>query len=176
MRKIEESSIVVNSDPNFGRIRRPFLIHPEKNLVANLFNTSNDSVINNTNNDIIDDDDEEEDDIDEENIYEKSIGEQVLHTPINDTHRLFSSKNRFGKTFINSIPLKRILVPKSKSPNIKNHGHTRGRTVPRKKHTNLQKSQTSINKLFSLNKEFLHCRNCMLIIAMGRYGKYYFNK
>ena len=101
MRKIEESSIVVKSDPNFDRIRSPFLIHPEKNLVLNLFNTSNDSAINNTNNDIIDDDDEEEDDIDEENIYEKLIGEQVLHTPMNDTHRLFSNKNRFGKTFIN---------------------------------------------------------------------------
>jgi len=176
MRKIEESSIVVNSDPNFGRIRRPFLIHPEKNLVANLFNTSNDSVINNTNNDIIDDDDEEEDDIDEENIYEKSIGEQVLHTPINDTHRLFSSKNRFGKTFINSIPLKRILVPKSKSPNIKNHGNIRNRNEFKKAYETLKKNTTQKNEIFSLNNDFLHCRNCMLIVALNRYGKYYFNK
>jgi hypothetical protein len=169
-----DSSIAVKSDSNISRVKRPFMNLPEK--VLNQFNTSNDnSVINNTNNDI--DDDEEEDEINEENIFEKSIGEQLLHTPINDTHRLFSSNNRFGKANINSLPLKRILVPKSKSPNIKNHGNIRNKNNDFKKaYELLKKNTTQKNEIFTLNSDFLHCRNCMLIVALSRYGKYYFNK
>jgi hypothetical protein len=168
-----DSSIAVKSDSNVPRTNRPFMNLQEN--VLNRINTSNDnSVINNTNNDI--DDFEEEDDINEENIYENSIGEQVLHTPINDTHRLFSSKNRFGKAIINSIPLKRILVPKSKSPNIKNHLNTKNKNETKKAYDNPNKNTTAKNELFSLNNNFLHCRNCMLIVALNKYGKYYFNK
>ena len=173
MRKKEISSIDVNSDPNYRRIKKPFIIHQEKkpSYVPNLLRNSNDSIINNSNNDIMDDDEN----INEENIFDKSIGEQILHTPINETHRLFSSKTRFGKSFINSIPLKRILIPKSKSPNIRSHGSYRFRNE-KKNNDNLKKNLTSINKIFSLNNDFLHCRNCMLIVALSRYGKYYFNK
>lgn len=165
MRIKNNNSNVGNSSRNNSANKKSLNFYRENKFKKdnNIVNNSSDSVINNSNNDILDD----IEDIDEEHYF---------HMPINESHRFFSGKAQFGKTYINSIPLKRVLVPKSKSPNIKNHGHTRGRTVPRKKHTNLQKSQTSINKLFSLNKEFLHCRNCMLIIAMGRYGKYYFNK
>ena len=172
MRQKETSTIVVNLDPNYRRNKRPFINHQEKklSLVPNLLRNSNDSIINNSNNDILDDEN-----INEENIFDKSIGEQILHTPINETHRLFSSKTRFGKSFINSIPLKRILVPKSKSPNIRNHGSYKNRNE-KKNNDNLKKNLTSINKIFSLNNDFLHCRNCMLIVALSRYGKYYFNK
>ena len=172
MRQKETSTIVVSLDPNYRRNKRPFINHQEKklSLVPNLLRNSNDSIINNSNNDILDDEN-----INEENIFDKSIGEQILHTPINETHRLFSSKTRFGKSFINSIPLKRILVPKSKSPNIRNHGSYKNRNE-KKNNDNLKKNLTSINKIFSLNNDFLHCRNCMLIVALSRYGKYYFNK
>ena len=117
----------------------------------------------------------DDEDIDEENIFEKTIGEQILHTPINETHRLFSSKTKFGKTFINAIPLKRILVPKSKSPNIRNHGILRKRNEIKLNNDSLKKNLTSNDAIFSLNNDFLHCRNCMLIVALSRYGKYYFN-
>ena len=172
MRKKVDSTIIVNSDPNY-HWKRPFINHQGKQIsfVPKLLKNSNDSIINNSNNDIFDDDE----DINEENIFDKSIGEQILNTPINESHRLFSSKTRFGKTFINTIPLKRILIPKSKSPDIKNHGSYRNRNERRKKDS-LKKNLTSINKIFSLNNDFLHCRNCMLIVALSRYGKYYFNK
>lgn len=174
MRKKEDSysSIAVNLGQEHLRNRRPFLHLQEnkKSNVTSLFSNSNDSVINNTNNDIMDDED-----IDEENIFEKTIGEQILHTPINETHRLFSSKTKFGKTFINAIPLKRILVPKSKSPNIRNHGILRKRNEIKLNNDSLKKNLTSNDAIFSLNNDFLHCRNCMLIVALSRYGKYYFN-
>lgn len=183
MRNKEESSIVVNSDPNYSRTLKPFIHFQENksNIVANLFNTSNDSVINNSNNDIIDDEDDDINDINEENIFDKSIGDQILLTPINDTHRLFSNKNRFGKTFINSGPLRRIMVPKSKSPNIKNYGSMRERNEHNYKNAKnaleaLKKGSSAKNEIFSKNSDFLHCRNCMLIIALSKYGKYSFNK
>jgi len=171
MQKRESSSIVVNSDSNLPRARRPLIINQEKtiSITQNFINNSDDNIINNPNNDIFD-----EDDIDEENIFEKTIGDKILHTPINDTHRLFLSKNKFGKTFINSIPLKRILVPKSKSPNIKNYG--RNKNDFQKINDNNKKNLTTKDDLIDLNNDFLHCRNCMLVIALNRYGKYYFNK
>ena len=171
MQKRESSSIVVNSDSNLPRARRPLIINQEKtiSITQNFINNSDDNIINNANNDIFD-----EDDIDEENIFEKTIGDKILHTPINDTHRLFLSKNKFGKTFINSIPLKRILVPKSKSPNIKNYG--RNKNDFQKINDNNKKNLTTKDDLIDLNNDFLHCRNCMLVIALNRYGKYYFNK
>ena len=170
----EISSIVVKSDPNYPISRRRFLTHPDKNISQNFLNNSNDSVINNTNNDLLDD--MEENDVDEENIFEKTIGNKILQTPINETHRLFSSKNRFGKTYINSIPLKRIMVPRSKSPNIRNHGNIKNRTAFKNAFDNLSKNTTRKNEVFSSNNDFLHCRNCMLIVALNRYGKFYFNK
>ena len=182
----KEDSIVVKSDSNYSNIRKPLIHLPDNksNIITNLFNTSNDSVINNSNNEIIDADDENDDDINdinEENIFDKSIGDQILLTPINDTHRLFSNKNRFGKTFINSIPLRRIMVPKSKSPNIKSHGSMRNRNENNYKNAKnvldtLRKGSSTKNEIFSLNSDFLHCRNCMLIVALSKYGKYSFNK
>ena len=177
MWKKEDSSFVMNSDP-ISRKKKPFINKKENQipLVSNLFNTSNDSIINNSN-DIIDLEDDDDDDINEENIYEKSIiGDQHLLTPINETHRMFSSKNRFGKTYINSIPLKRIMVPRSKSPNIRNHGNIKNRTAFKNAFDNLSKNTTRKNEVFSSNNDFLHCRNCMLIVALNRYGKFYFNK
>ena len=170
----EISSIVVKSDPNYPISRRRFLTHPDKNISQNFLNNSNDSVINNTNNDLLDD--MEENDVDEENIFEKTIGNKILQTPINETHRLFSSKNRFGKTFINSMPLKRILIPKSKSPSIKNHGKIKIRKDLRNHCDNIKINLTTRNEIIELNNDFLHCRNCMMIIALNRYGKFYFNK
>ena len=172
MQKESLSSIVVNSDSNIPRIRRPLIIaNKEKNhtITQNFIINSNENIINNTNNDIFD-----EDDIDEENIFEKTIGDKILHTPINDTHRLFLSKNKLGKTFINSIPLKRIIVPKSKSPNIRNYG--RNKNDFQKINDNIKKNLTTKDDLIDLNNDFLHCRNCMLVVALNRYGKYYFNK
>ena len=172
MEKKEISSIVVKSDSNLPRTRRPFIVHQEKKIpiIKNPFNNSNDSVINNSNNDISDED--EVDDIDEENIFEKTIGNKVFQTPFNDSHRLFLSQNRFGKTFINSMPLKRILVPKSKSPNIRNYGRIRNRNEFLHSNAFVKKNLTTKNKINNLNDDFLHCRNCMMIIALSRYGKY----
>jgi hypothetical protein len=172
MQKKESSSIVVNSDSNLPRARRPFLINQEKKiaLTQNFLINSDDDIINNTNNDIFD-----EDDIDEENIFEKTIGDKILHTPINDTHRLFLSKNKFGKTFINSKPLKKILVPKSKYPNIKNDGRNKNDSQ-KTNDNNTNKNLTTKDELIDLNNDFLHCRNCILVVALNRYGKYYFNK
>ena len=172
MQKRESSSIVVNSDSNLLRVRRPLIINQEKTLsiTQNFINNSNDDIINNTNNDIFDGDD-----VDEENIFEKTIGDKILHTPINDTHRLFLSKNKFGKNYINSIPLKRILVPKSKSPNIKNYGRNKN-DFQKINDNNNKNNLTTKDDLIDLNNDFLHCRNCMLVVALNRYGKYYFNK
>jgi hypothetical protein len=172
MQKRESSSIVVNSDSNLLRARRPLIINQEKTLsiTQNFINNSNDDIINNTNNDIFDGDD-----VDEENIFEKTIGDKILHTPINDTHRLFLSKNKFGKSYINSIPLKRILVPKSKSPNIKNYGRNKN-DFQKINDNNNKNNLTTKDDLIDLNNDFLHCRNCMLVVALNRYGKYYFNK
>ena len=172
MQKRESSSIVVNSDSNLLRVRRPLIINQEKTLsiTQNFINNSNDDIINNTNNDIFDGDD-----VDEENIFEKTIGDKILHTPINDTHRLFLSKNKFGKSYINSIPLKRILVPKSKSPNIKNYGRNKN-DFQKINDNNNKNNLTTKDDLIDLNNDFLHCRNCMLVVALNRYGKYYFNK
>ena len=172
MQKRESSSIVVNSDSNLLRVRRPLIINQEKTLsiTQNFINNSNDDIINNTNNDIFDGDD-----VDEENIFEKTIGDKILHTPINDTHRLFLSKNKFGKSYINSVPLKRILVPKSKSPNIKNYGRNKN-DFQKINDNNNKNNLTTKDDLIDLNNDFLHCRNCMLVVALNRYGKYYFNK
>ena len=172
MQKRESSSIVVNSDSNLLRVRRPLIINQEKTLsiTQNFINNSNDDIINNTNNDVFDGDD-----VDEENIFEKTIGDKILHTPINDTHRLFLSKNKFGKSYINSIPLKRILVPKSKSPNIKNYGRNKN-DFQKINDNNNKNNLTTKDDLIDLNNDFLHCRNCMLVVALNRYGKYYFNK
>ena len=172
MQKRESSSIVVNSDSNLLRVRRPLIINQEKilSITQNFINNSNDDIINNTNNEIFDGDD-----VDEENIFEKTIGDKILHTPINDTHRLFLSKNKFGKSYINSIPLKRILVPKSKSPNIKNYGRNKN-DFQKINDNNNKNNLTTKDDLIDLNNDFLHCRNCMLVVALNRYGKYYFNK
>lgn len=104
MRKRLNSSLPCNSGVKFTRLGKPFIdsIDDKFPLASNLFNNSNDSIINNNNNDFIDD----VDDINEENIYENLIGENILSTPINDTHRLFSNKLRFGKTLTN-MPLKK---------------------------------------------------------------------
>ena len=185
MRKKEVSQIVPNSNPNFLRRSKPFITLKEKKLkiVSNLFNTSNESIINNTNNDILGDDSNEINnkakDINEENIHDNSLAEQILNTPpINDTHRMSSNKNRFGKTYINSIPLKRILIPRSKSPIIQKHNHINLRNVNAFKNTSntIIKSIKNKKEIFSSNDDFLHCRNCMIIIALNRYGKYFFNK
>ena len=183
MRKKEESSKILKSDSNIPKGRNPYLIQKEKKfpLFSNLFNTSNDSIMNNSNNDIIinNENDDDLDDINEENIFEKSIGDQVLLTPINETHRLFSSKNRFGKGFINSIPVKKNIVHKSKSPDNKSQKNLRNRNAFKNAYYNLTKSgkkTSEKNEIFASNNDFLHCRNCMLIVAINRYGKFYFNK
>ena len=187
MRKKEESSKILKSDSNITKGRNPYLIQKENklHLFSNLFNTSNDSIINNSNNDIIinnENDDDDFDDINEENIFEKSFADQVILTPINETHRLFSSKSRFGKGFINSIPVKKNTVNKSKSPDNKSQNNLRKRNAFKNAYDNLTKSAKKINKtnetyeIFFSNNEFLHCRNCMLIVAINRYGKFFFNK
>ena len=186
MRKKEESSKVLKSDSNIPKGRNPYLIPKENkyHLFSNLFNTSNDSIINNSNNDIIinnENDDDDFDDINEENIFEKSFGDQVLLTPINETHRLFSSKSRFGK-FINSIPIKKNIAHKSNSPDYKSQKNLRNINAFKNAYDNLTRSakkendEHKKNEIFSSNNDFLHCRNCMLIVAINRYGKYYFNK
>ena len=101
MRKRFNSSLPSNSGVKFTRLGKPF-IEDKFSIASNLFNNSNDSIINNTNNDLVDD----VDDINEENINENAIGENILSTPINDTHRLFSNKHIFGKT-LNNMPLKK---------------------------------------------------------------------
>jgi hypothetical protein len=174
MRNKEDSSISAFSINNLPRGRRPF-IHRQENkipVLSNLLlNNSNDSILNNENNE---DDDEN---FDNENIFENPFGDHHLLTPINESHRFLSNKNRFGKTYINSKPLKKILVPKSrsKSPTIKNIGSLRNRNEF-KIIDNLKKNATERNEILSSNRDFLHCRNCMLAIALNRYGKYYFNK
>ena len=174
MKNKEQSSISALSINNLPRIRRPF-IHRQENkipVLSNLLlNNSNDSIVNKENNE---DDDEN---FDNENIFENPFGDHHLLTPINESHRFLSNKNRFGKTYINSKPLKKILVPKSrsKSPTIRNNGSLRNRNEF-KMIDNLKKNATERNEILSSNRDFLHCRNCMLIIALNRYGKYYFNK
>ena len=119
MKNKEQSSISALSINNLPRIRRPF-IHRQENkipVLSNLLlNNSNDSIVNKENNE---DDDEN---FDNENIFENPFGDHHLLTPINESHRFLSNKNRFGKAYINSKPLKKILVPKSrsKSPTIRN--------------------------------------------------------
>ena len=180
MSEKDDLSNGIRSEIILPKNKKPFTGKEEKKQITiNLFNNSNDSIINNTNNDFMDEDDI---DVDEENIFEKTIGEKFLHTPINESHRLFTNKNRFGKTFINSYPLRRILIPKSKSPNIKNYGNFLNRNEIKLSNDNLKKNLTTNNvnnvnnTIFSSNNDFLHCRNCMLIVALNRYGKYYFNK
>jgi multimeric flavodoxin WrbA len=73
------------------------------------------------------------------------------------------------------------MVPKSKSPNIKNYGSMRERNEHNYKNAKnaleaLKKGSSAKNEIFSMNSDFLHCRNCMLIIALSKYGKYSFNK
>jgi hypothetical protein len=168
MKKDEDSSIRANSSINFPRSRRPFISLPQNNKkkhITNLFNISNES-INNSNNDIIEDEDDE---FDDENIQEKTVIEH-LRTPINDNHKFFSSKNKFGKTYINTIPIKKKLSPKSKSPIIKNLGIIRHRNDLQKLE-GCKKSLTTINENAFKGNDFLHCRNCMLIVALSRYGK-----
>ena len=174
MKNKEQSSISALSISNLPRIRRPF-IHRQENkipVLSNLLlNNSNDSIVNKENNE---DDDEN---FDNENIFENPFGDHHLLTPINESHRFLSNKNRFGKAYINSKPLKKILVPKSrsKSPTIRNFGNIRNKNEF-KMIDNLKKNATERNEIFSTNRDFLHCRNCMLVIALNRYGKYYFNK
>ena len=170
MRKRLNSSLPTNSGVKFTRLGKPF-IEDKFSIASNLFNNSNDSIINNTNNDLVDD----VDDINEENINENAIGENILSTPINDTHRLFSNKHIFGKT-LNNMPLKKIIIPKSKSPNFKHIGNIKKKNEFKTQFYSLKKNLTNKNEIFLKNNEFLHCRNCMLIIACGRYGKFYFNK
>ena len=174
MKKRIHSSLGSHSGVKFTRIEKPFMERIENNkftITSNLFDNSNDSIINNSNNDFLD----EVDDINEENIYENVIGEHILSTPINDTHRLFSNNYRFGKTLVN-MPLKKILIPKSKSPNFKYHESLKKRNEFNSDLSNLKKNLTTKNEIFLVNNEFLHCRNCMMIVATGRYGKYIFNK
>ena len=141
------------------------------NIVNNLFNTLNDSIINNTNNDIIEDD-EDIDEINEENIYENSFGDHVLPHPINDSHRLFTNKNKFSK-IINSIPLKRIMIPKPKYPKTKGNTNTKNKN---NSNDNSKKLVIEKKNILSQYKDFVHCRNCMLILAFGKHGKLYINK
>ena len=174
MRKRLSSSIISRSGIKFTRLEKPLMEKYENNkytLSPNLFDNSSDSIINNSSNDIIDD----IDDVNEENIYENVIGEHVISTPINDTHRLFSNKLRFGKTLANS-PLKKIMIPKSKSPNFKHLENTKRRNEFNSDLNNLKKNLTTKNEIFLVNNDFLHCRNCMMIVATGKYGKSYFNK
>ena len=68
-----------------------------------------------------------------------------------------------------------------KSPNIKSHGSMRNRNENNYKNAKnvldtLRKGSSTKNEIFSLNSDFLHCRNCMLIVALSKYGKYSFNK
>ena len=173
MRKKLNSSSHYNSGVKFTRLGKPLIDTIDEKFLphSNLFNNSNDSIINNSNNDFIDD----IDDINEENIYENLIGENILSTPINDTHILFSNKLRFGNTLTN-MPLKKIIIPKSKSPNFKHIGPNKKRNELKTQLYNVKKNLTSRNEIFLVNNDFLHCRNCMTIIATGRYGKFYFNK
>ena len=145
MKKDEDFSNRANSSINFPRSRRPFISLPpinkkNKNHITNLFNISNES-INNSNNDIIED---EDDDFDDENINENTVIEH-FHTPINDNHKFFLSKNKFGKTYINTIPVKKKLSPKSKSPIIKNLGIIRHKNDLQKLE-GCKKSLTSVNQ------------------------------
>ena len=171
MRKIEHSSISALSINNAPRERRPF-IHRQENkipVLSNLLlNNSNDSNENNEDDDV---------NVDNDNILENPFGDHHLLTPINESHRFLSNKNRFGKTYVNSKPLKKILVPKSrsKSPTLKNHGNIRKRNEF-KFIDDLENNAKERNEIFSSKRDFLHCRNCMMIIALNGYGKYYFNK
>ena len=173
MKKRLNSSLPSNSGVKFTRLDQPFIDNGEDKFskASNLFNNSNDSIINNNNNDFLDD----VDDVNEENIYENVIGENILSTPINDTHRLFSNKLRFGKTLTN-MPLKKIIIPKSKSPNFKHIGINKKRNELKSQLYYVKKNLTHRNEIFLVNNDYLHCRNCMTIIATGRYGKFYFNK
>ena len=173
MRKRLNSSLPNNSGVKFTRLGKPFIENLENKYTigSNHFNYSNDSIINNNNNDFIDD----VDDVNEENIYESVIGENILSAPINDTHRLFSNKLRFGKTLTN-MPLRKIIIPKSKSPNFKHIGSNKKRNEFKTQLYYVKKNLTHRNEIFVANNDFLHCRNCMTIVATGRYGKFYFNK
>ena len=173
MRKRLNSSLPSNSGVKFTRLSKPFIesIEDKYSIQSNLFNNSNESIINNTNNDLMD----EVDDVNEENIYENAIGENILSTPINDTHRLFSNKLTFGKTLTN-MPLRKIIIPKSKSPNFKHIGNIKKKGEYKTQFYTSKKSLTNKNEIFLVNNDFLHCRNCMMIIAIGKYGKLYFNK
>ena len=115
MRKRLNSSLPTNSGVKFTRLGKPFIdnIDDKFSLASNLFNNSNDSIINNASNDFLD----EVDDVNEENIYENVIGDNILSAPINDTHRLFSNKQRFGKTLTN-MPLKKNNHTKIKIPKL----------------------------------------------------------
>ena len=57
MRKRLNSSLPCNSGVKFTRLGKPFIdsIDDKFPLASNLFNNSNDSIINNTNNDLVDD-------------------------------------------------------------------------------------------------------------------------
>ena len=81
-----------------------------------------------------------------------------------------------NSAFQGCISLKKISVPRSKSPNIIRHIKTRNRNVFKNASDTLTKSIQRKKEIFSINSDFLHCRNCMLIIALNRYGKFYFNK
>ena len=117
MKKKEVSSISAYSNKNFSRSINPFIHHRQdkkRSLISTLFdkpNNSNDSIINNSNNEIIDIDD---DDFEDENFFGNTTGHHFL-TPINETHRFLSSKNKFGKINVNSLNSKKIPIPKSKS-------------------------------------------------------------
>ena len=170
MKKNEESSIRANSSINFPRTRRPFVSLPQnnkktKNHITNLFNISNES-INNSNNDIIEDGDDE---FDDENIQENTVIKH-FRTPINDNHKFSSSKNKFGKTYINTIPIKKKLSSKSKSPIIKNLGII-GHRNDLQNLESCKKCLTTVNENAFKGNDFLHCRNCMLIVALSRYRK-----
>ena len=170
MKKDGDSSNRANSSINIPRSNRPFISLPPnskktKSHITNLFNISNESM-NNSNNDIIEDEDDE---FDDENIQENTVVEH-FHTPINDNHKFFLSKNKFGKTYINTIPIKKKISPKSKSPIIKNLGIIRHRNDLQKLE-GCKKSFTSVNENYFKGNDFLHCRNCMLIVALSRYGK-----
>ena len=93
MRKKGSSPKEPNSNTNFSRRKKPFIILKENKLklVSNLFNASNESIIINTNNDIYEDDEinDEVNDINEENIYDNSVADQIIITPINESHRMF---------------------------------------------------------------------------------------
>ena len=67
MRKKLNSSLPSNSGVKFIHLTKPFMesIEDKYSIQSNLFNNSNESIINNTNNDLMD----EVDDVNEENIY-----------------------------------------------------------------------------------------------------------